>query len=124
MLWFVDFQLAYMILIPLVFGTTGLTFAIFAGLVGFVLFETVNYIEHYGLLRLRTRSGRYERVKEIHSWNSNPVIGRIVLYELTRHSHHRYKSNKTYQVLDYHDERPQMPYSHPTSMVLAMFPTL
>jgi alkane 1-monooxygenase len=124
MLWYVLFQFAYLVVITLVFGTAALTFAVFAGIVGFILLETVNYIEHYGLLRLPTKSGRYERVKEIHSWNSNHVIGRIVLYELTRHSDHHYKSSKKYQVLDCHDESPQMPYGYPTSMVLAMMPPL
>ncbi len=124
MLWYVVFQLAYVITVVLIFGTTALIFAFFAGIVGFILLETVNYIEHYGLLRLPTKSGRYERVKEMHSWNSNHVIGRIVLYELTRHSDHHYKSSKKYQILDCHDESPQMPYGYPTSMVLAMIPPL
>ena len=124
MLWYVVFQIVYLISIAFVFGTTALTFALFAGIIGFIMLETVNYIEHYGLLRLKTKSGRYERVKEMHSWNSNHVIGRIVLYELTRHSDHHYKSSKKYQVLDCHDESPQMPYGYPTSMVLAMIPPL
>jgi alkane 1-monooxygenase len=124
MLWYVIFQILYLTIITLIFGNTALIFAFFAGIVGFILLETVNYIEHYGLLRLPTKSGRYERVKEMHSWNSNHVIGRIVLYELTRHSDHHYKSSKKYQVLDCHDESPQMPYGYPTSMVLAMIPPL
>ncbi|WP_412559589.1 alkane 1-monooxygenase [Winogradskyella sp. MIT101101] len=124
MLWFNLFQIGYLMVIGLTFGTTALIFAVLAGIVGFILLETVNYIEHYGLLRLKTKSGRYERVKEIHSWNSNHVIGRIVLYELTRHSDHHYKSSKKYQVLDCHDESPQMPFGYPTSMVLAMVPPL
>ncbi|MBO6879896.1 alkane 1-monooxygenase [Winogradskyella sp.] len=124
MLWFTLFQIGYLMVIALTFGTTALIFAVLAGIVGFILLETVNYIEHYGLLRLKTNSGRYERVKEIHSWNSNHVIGRIVLYELTRHSDHHYKSSKKYQVLDCHEESPQMPFGYPTSMVLAMVPPL
>ncbi|MTE27180.1 alkane 1-monooxygenase [Winogradskyella ouciana] len=124
MLWFTLFQIGYLMVIALTFGTTALIFAVLAGIVGFILLETVNYIEHYGLLRLKTKSGRYERVKEIHSWNSNHVIGRIVLYELTRHSDHHYKSSKKYQVLDCHEESPQMPFGYPTSMVLAMVPPL
>ena len=106
------------------FSVTGLIFTTTTGIVGFILLETVNYIEHYGLLRLPTKSGRYERVREMHSWNSNHVIGRIILYELTRHSDHHYKSSKKYQILDCHDESPQMPYGYPTSMVLAMLPPL
>ena len=124
MFWYVIFQATYLTIVALFFGTTAFIFALFAGNVGFILLETVNYIEHYGLLRLHTKSGRYERVKKIHSWNSNHVIGRIVLYELTRHSDHHFKSSKKYQILDCHFESPQMPYGYPTSMVLAMIPPL
>ena len=124
MLWYTVFQILYLLVVFLFFSKTGFVFALAAGVVGFFLLETVNYIEHYGLLRLQTKSGRYERVREMHSWNSNHVIGRIVLYELTRHSDHHYKSSKKYQILDCHDESPQMPFGYPTSMVLAMLPPL
>jgi len=124
MLWYLVFQLFYLISVTLILGTTALIFALLAGIIGFILLETVNYIEHYGLIRLKTKSGRYERVKEIHSWNSNHVIGRIVLYELTRHSDHHFKSSKKYQLLDCHEDSPQMPFGYPTSMVLAMIPPI
>ena len=124
MFWYLIIQNIYLLIIFLAFGTTGLLFAVLTGIVGFVLLETVNYIEHYGLLRLKKPSGRYERVREIHSWNSNHIIGRIVLYELTRHSDHHFKSSKKYQVLDCHDESPQMPFGYPTSMVMSLFPPL
>ena len=124
MFWFLVLQSAYLISVFLFFGKTALLFTILAAITGFLLLETVNYIEHYGLLRMKKTSGRYERVKEIHSWNSNHVIGRIMLYELTRHSDHHFKSSKKYQVLECHDESPQLPYGYPTSMVLAMFPPL
>ena len=124
MLWYAVFQVAYLLTVLLVFGPKVLLFAFAAGIGGFILLETVNYIEHYGLIRLKKSSGRYERVSEIHSWNSNHVVGRIVLYELTRHSDHHYKSSKKYQVLDCHEESPQMPFGYPTSMVLALMPPL
>lgn len=124
MFWFVLIQISYLLTVLFIFGTIGLLFAISSAIIGILLLESVNYIEHYGLLRLKTKSGRYERVKEIHSWNSNHIIGRIVLYELTRHSDHHFKSSKKYQILDCHDESPQMPYGYPTSMVLAMVPPL
>ncbi|SHI70852.1 alkane 1-monooxygenase [Algibacter luteus] len=124
MLWYLILQLLYLGIIAFAFGLTGFLFALFSGIVGFVLLETVNYIEHYGLLRAKTKSGRYERVKAIHSWNSNHIIGRIILYELTRHSDHHYKSSKKYQILECHEESPQMPYGYPTSMVLSLVPPL
>lgn len=124
MFWFTVLQFSYLMMVLFIFGKAGFIFALCAGIIGFILLETVNYIEHYGLLRVKLPSGRYERVREIHSWNSNHVIGRIVLYELTRHSDHHYKTSKKYQILDCHEESPQMPYGYPTSMVLAMLPPL
>ena len=122
--WFLIFQSVFLLTVYFFFGSTGLLFSIFSAIIGVLLLETVNYIEHYGLLRLRTSSSRYERVVEKHSWNSNHVIGRIVLYELTRHSDHHYKASKKYQILDCHEDSPQMPYGYPTSMVLALIPPL
>nr|WP_299344933.1 alkane 1-monooxygenase [Allomuricauda sp.] len=124
MLWYTFFQIVYLGAVYFLFGLQGVWFALGAGIVGFLLLETVNYIEHYGLMRRKLPSGRYERVRESHSWNSNHVIGRIVLYELTRHSDHHYKSAKKYQLLDYHDISPQMPFGYPTSMVLSLMPPL
>ena len=117
-------EAGYLLALYLIFGFEGMFFALGAGIVGFLLLETVNYIEHYGLLRQKLPSGRYERVQAIHSWNSNHIIGRIVLYELTRHSDHHYKSSKKYQLLDCHEESPQMPYGYPTSMVMSFLPPL
>lgn len=124
MFWFTLIQIAYLFLIYTYFDFLGLLFAVFSGIVGFLLLETINYIEHYGLKRKQLPSGRFERVNETHSWNSNHVIGRIILYELTRHSDHHYKSQKKYQILEYHDISPQMPYGYPTAMVLSFFPPL
>jgi alkane 1-monooxygenase len=124
MFWFTIIQVFYLVLVYYFFGFNGFLFAIFVGIVGFLLLETINYIEHYGLKRNLLASGRYERVSEKHSWNSNHILGRIMLYELTRHSDHHYKSQKKYQILEYHDVSPQMPYGYPTSMVLAFFPPL
>lgn len=124
MLWYHFIQACYLFSTYWFFGSFGLLIVFFAGVSGFLLLETINYIEHYGLLRKKTRSGRYERVREVHSWNSNHVFGRIMLYELTRHSDHHYRASKKYQLLDYHDVSPQLPYGYPTSMVLSLFPPL
>ena len=124
MFWFTIIQFIYLVLIYYFFGKIGFIVGLMAGIVGFLLLETINYIEHYGLKRNQLASGRFERVSEKHSWNSNHVLGRIMLYELTRHSDHHYKSQKKYQILEYHDVSPQMPYGYPTSIVLSFFPPL
>ena len=97
---------------------------ILAAVIGILLLETVNYIEHYGLLRHKNESGRYERVKHWHSWNSDHQIGRLMLFNLSRHSDHHYKASKKYQVLESLPESPQMPTGYPGMMMLALIPPL
>lgn len=117
-------QLCYLALVVVLFGFQTGIYAVIIATASFLLLESINYIEHYGLLRSKLASGRYERVQTIHSWNSNHVMGRIMLYELTRHSDHHYRASKKYQILDHHQESPQMPFGYPTSMVLALCPPL
>ncbi|NND89107.1 MAG: alkane 1-monooxygenase [Flavobacteriaceae bacterium] len=124
MLWYTCFQLLYLWTIFIFLGSIAMFVALGVAVIAVLLLETINYIEHYGLVRLKKASGRYQRVAEIHSWNSNHVLGRMMLYELTRHSDHHYKSHKKYQLLEYHDVSPQMPFGYPTSMVIAMLPPL
>ncbi len=95
-----------------------------ASLMGILLLETVNYIEHYGLLRAKVSEFRYENAQPIHSWNSNHPLGRFMLFELTRHSDHHANPYKPYPVLDHYDEAPQMPAGYPAMMVLAAVPPI
>ena len=124
MFFYTIFQIGYLIFLFQIFGLMGMVYGIIAAVISFLFLETINYIEHYGLKRKKLTSGRYERVEKFHSWNSNHIVGRIVLYELTRHSDHHYKSNKKYQILENINESPQLPFGYPTSMLLAIFPPL
>lgn len=117
-------QALYLWIIYVVFGTLALGLAIAIGVMGFLLLESINYIEHYGLLRKRIGDNQYERVSKIHSWNSNHDIGRIFLYELTRHADHHYKASKKYQLLQHIEESPQLPTGYPGSIILALIPPL
>ncbi len=124
MVWFTLIQVALVTGIYLLYGKTVLLLFIGSAIFSFLLLETINYVEHYGLRRKKLANGRYERVMPWHSWNSNHELGRIMLYELTRHSDHHYLSNKKYQVLDHHKDAKQLPFGYPTSMILSLFPPL
>ena len=117
-------QLAFVGSIFFLFGwLTTLLFVVAAGQ-GILLLETVNYIEHYGLQRRRIAGGKYERALPEHSWNSNHIIGRVMLFELSRHSDHHYLASRKYQVLRHHDNSPQMPTGDPGMMLLSTVPPL
>jgi alkane 1-monooxygenase len=107
-----------------IFDLTALLAFIAAASIGIMLLETVNYIEHYGLRRELNQNGRYELVKRKHSWNSNHVLGRLILFELTRHSEHHYKPDKPYQLLHSDPEAPTMPTGYPGMMLLSFLPPL
>ena len=124
MIFYTLFQLSFLVFIYYNFGLYLTLLSIVMSIVSFLFLETINYVEHYGLLRKKEPSGRYERVKPHHSWNSNHTIGRIVLYELTRHSDHHFKSSKKYQVLESLDECPHLPHGYPTSILLSLIPPL
>ncbi len=106
------------------FGQRGAFFFIAAASFGFVLLECVNYIEHYGLERKKLESGRFEKVMPIHSWNSNHLVSRAVLFNLSRHSDHHYKVNKKYQTLQSLEEAPQLPTGYPGMILLSTIPTV
>ena len=95
-----------------------------AGMFGGFLLEVVNYIEHYGLLRERVNEHRYERVSPQHSWNSDHVIGRMMLFELSRHSDHHHQPAKPFRLLDSMEGAPQLPTGYPGMMILCLFPPL
>ncbi|MDG1246775.1 MAG: alkane 1-monooxygenase [Flavobacteriaceae bacterium] len=124
MIFYTLFQVSFLIFIYLNYGLIITIYSVFMSVVSFLFLETINYVEHYGLLRKINSNGRYERVKPHHSWNSNHTIGRITLYELTRHSDHHFKSSKKYQVLESIEDSPQLPYGYPTSILISFFPPL
>lgn len=117
-------QVAFVAMLGLVFGLIPMLCFIASAIFGFLLLETVNYIEHYGLSRKKMENGGWEKTLPVHSWNSNHPIGRILLFELSRHSDHHYIANRPYQILRHFDESPQMPTGYPGMMVLAFFPPL
>ncbi|MFF9179337.1 alkane 1-monooxygenase [Streptomyces sp. NPDC014793] len=107
-----------------VFGLRVLPFLLLQAVLGFCLLETVNYLEHYGLLRQRRPDGRYERVAPRHSWNSDNTVSNVFLFQLQRHSDHHANPLRRYQTLRHFDESPQLPSGYATMIVLAWFPPL
>ncbi|MEV0248605.1 alkane 1-monooxygenase [Nocardia sp. NPDC050712] len=107
-----------------VFGPAILPWLVLQAVYGFTLLETVNYLEHYGLLRQRTASGRYERCTPVHSWNSDHIVTNIFLYHLQRHSDHHANPTRRYQTLRSMDGAPNLPSGYASMIGLAYFPPL
>jgi alkane 1-monooxygenase len=108
----------------LLYGPGVLPYLLVQAVFGFSLLEVVNYLEHYGLLRQRTATGRYERCAARHSWNSNNIASNVFLYHLQRHSDHHANPTRRYQALRHFDEAPQLPSGYASMIVLACVPPL
>jgi alkane 1-monooxygenase len=124
MLQFQLIQLFTMVCIVVCAGWTACLAFVGSAVIGFLLLETVNYVEHYGLSRTTKSNGRYERVRPHHSWNANNPLGRILLFELTRHSDHHAYPGRKYPNLRHFDFSPQLPTGYPGMILLALFPPL
>lgn len=117
-------QISYVLALYFLFGVEVMLICLAVALVGILLLESINYIEHYGLSRNKMSNGNFQRVRPEHSWNSNHCIGRCVLFELSRHSDHHADASRHYQVLRHYGCSPQMPTGYPGMVVLALFPPL
>ncbi|RMI35111.1 alkane 1-monooxygenase [Nocardia stercoris] len=106
------------------FGIQVLPYLVLQAVVGFSLLEAVNYLEHYGLLRQHTPSGRYERPLPEHSWNSDHIVTNIFLYHLQRHSDHHAYPTRRYQTLRSWDGAPNLPSGYASMIMLAYVPPL
>ena len=107
-----------------VFGLDLVPYVVISAVFGFTLLETVNYLEHYGLLRAKTASGRYERCAPQHSWNSDHIVTNLFLYHLQRHSDHHANPTRRYQTLRSMDAAPNLPSGYASMIGLAYFPPL
>jgi alkane 1-monooxygenase len=110
--------------LAVLFGPGVLPFLLLQAVYGFSLLETVNYLEHYGLLRQRTESGRYVRCTPEHSWNSDHLVTNIFLFHLQRHSDHHAAPTRRYQTLRSMDGAPELPAGYAGMIILAYFPPL
>ncbi|WP_253782998.1 alkane 1-monooxygenase [Nocardia amikacinitolerans] len=106
------------------FGPMVIPFLALQALIGACLLETVNYVEHYGLLRARRPNGNYVRCSPRDSWNSDRLVTNIFLFHLQRHSDHHANPGRRYQTLRSSQQAPQLPAGYATMVVLAAIPPL
>lgn len=119
------YTLSTLILFTAIYNSYGLNttiFYFFSVVYGISVLEAQNYFSHYGLRRKILENGRYEKVKPSHSWNSDHIFGRILLFELTRHSDHHHTGSKPYQILESREDSPTLPYGYPAMLILSYFP--
>lgn len=86
--------------------------------------KLINYVQHYGLRRIRLPNGRFERVQAWHSWNASYKLTNWLYYNMQRHPDHHVAASRRYPLLQYHggDTAPQLPGSYMKMAGLALVP--
>lgn len=104
-------------------NTCLVSFYIIQALVGVIIGEAINYVEHYGLER-KLINGRYESVKKTHSWDSSKLITNLMLFRIGRHSDHHTNPVKDYQYLRINESSPKLPFGYMLSLLVSFIPPL
>ena len=82
--------------------------------------EVVNYIEHYGLVRVPGTP-----VEARHSWDSYRRLTSGMFYNLQLHAnHHRNATKRFWELKQLHDEAPLLPMGYMPMALLAFIPFL
>jgi len=117
-------QVALLVGIGAVWGGVGVAAFLAQSAIAVLMLETINYIEHYGLVRAETAPGRYERVQPRHSWNSSHRVSNAMLLNLARHSDHHAFAARAFPELRHYDDVPQLPGGYSAMLMLATVPPL
>ncbi len=80
-----------------------------------VLLETVNYIEHYGLVRVPNAP-----IEPRHSWNSSAWMSGTITFLLTRHSHHHQQGSLPFWRLRDMPDAPLLPWGYLSAIYRAL----
>jgi alkane 1-monooxygenase len=106
------------------FGWKMIPFLVIHNVLAWWQLTSANYVEHYGLLRLKDKKNKYERCDPHHSWNSNHIYSNLVLFHLERHSDHHAHPLRRYQSLRHFDDLPTLPNGYFGMYLLAYVPGL
>ncbi len=102
-------------------GPIGILYSAFAASIGKFYLEMVNYIEHYGLVRIPGT-----RVEARHSWDSHRRVSNGVFYQLPLHSNHHTFATKPFWELQPqpNNEAPMLPMGYLPTIFMAFFPQI
>jgi len=83
-----------------------------------------NYLQHYGLRRIRLPSGKFERVQPWHAWSADRKLDNWLFFNMQRHADHHAAAGRRYPLMQHHgaDMSPQLPGGYGKMFALVLFP--
>jgi alkane 1-monooxygenase len=121
--WYAAVQASLLAAVAFQFGWPGLLVMLVQSAMAIVFLESTNYIEHYGLTRMKLGSG-YEPVSPQHSWNTNSLLTNSLAFNLGLHADHHANPQRAFPQLRQIDAAPQLPAGYLTMLSIAAVPML
>jgi hypothetical protein len=103
----------------LVAGAAGLAAFLAAAACGRILHEMMNYVQHYGIVRVEGTP-----IERRHSWDSNRLVSNALFYNLPRHADHHQFAAKPFWALEVSADSPKLPYGYQTMSLISLVPGL
>jgi fatty acid desaturase len=103
----------------LIAGPIGILAFICAGSIGCLVHELVNYVQHFGLVRVQGAP-----VEARHAWDCHRVICNALHYNLPKHADHHLAASKPFWRLRAPAEAAMLTYGYQTMVALALVPGL
>lgn len=96
---------------------TGLVFFVLQAAFSIFAIQAINYVQHYGLVRLPDEPIDHEL-----SWEDNCPIANCLTLNINYHSQHHIKPNLPYFALALDARSPRLPASYMIMFMIAVFP--
>jgi alkane 1-monooxygenase len=100
-------------------GWPGILLSAFAAAIGKAYLEVVNYIEHYGLVRIPGTP-----VEDRHAWESRRRVSGGMFYNLPLHAHHHRVASRRFWELQQMSQAPLLPYGYMRAILTAFLPVI
>ena len=83
-----------------------------------------NYLQHYGLRRIRLPNGRWEKALPRHSWSADWKFSNWLFFNMQRHADHHEIASRPYPLLQAHgaDKSPELPGTYADMMNIVVRP--
>jgi len=69
--------------------------------------ELINYVQHYGLVRVENSP-----IRPHHSWDCYQTLSNVLHYNLPRHADHHMFTSKAFWQLNAQQDAPTLPYGY------------
>ncbi|WP_139117542.1 fatty acid desaturase [Endozoicomonas atrinae] len=106
----------------ILWGAEGVIFYVLQSFFAVVVFEIIDYLQHYGLSRESYGNNHFEPVADNHSWSQDSKLTNFILLNLMHHADHHKSPGKSFNQLQSRTASPKYPYDFSFMILSVLIP--